>query len=542
MMKSANMAQATDDATNLLLQSILAEQERYRFFSSPAHDQPLTVIVGVSGGADSVCLLHALVQLAAHWRLALHVAHLDHNLRPESAADAHFVAQLAAELRLPIHCRRLVDGELDGQPGGLEAAARRVRYTFLAQIAINVTSAAQVPVVALAHQADDQAETLLLNLVRGSGLQGLGGMQPIRELSIPPGTDPPDVNQRNVCIVRPLLRVRRSTILAYLQQNHLAWREDASNADTAFVRNHLRHQVLPLLAQINPGVVETLTRTAQIVAADAARLQELDRQRLATLTLEPRPLPLDNAQQPLERIVINAEQWLALPLADQRGVLRQALAYVQPGLNNIGFDRTETLIERLHAHRHASGPHPLLADVAWSVAGASKEHPLRLSLHRNDALPLAPDQPYLDLVWRTEMETKPLLPAGPLHLANGWTLHVAVMAVEHLPTQWRCSNQPWQAYLDADQVGEPVLTAPQPGLRFAPLGMHGQHKGLGDFFTNRKVPLALRSGWPIVVDARSGDLLWVCGLSIAERARITVATKWVLHMQWFRRNMSHLTN
>jgi len=531
-MKSANMAQATDDATALLLQTIVAAQERYHFFSPPAHDQPLTAIVGVSGGADSVCLLHALVQLAANWCLILHVAHLDHNLRPESAADAHFVAQLAAELQLPIHCRRLAVGELDGQPGGLEAAARRARYAFLAQTAINVTPAAQVPLIVLAHQADDQAETLLLNLIRGSGLQGLGGMRPLQELSTRPGIDTPTVNQHTVCIVRPLLTVRRQTILTYLQQNHLAWREDASNADTTFVRNHLRHQVLPLLAQINPGVVETLARTAQILAADAARLHELDRQKLATLTLEPSPLPSGNSQQSLERIVIDAEQWLALPLADQRGVLRQALAYLQPGLNNIGFELTETLIERLHAHRHASGPHPLLADVAWSVVGASKDHPLRLSLHRIDALPFALDQPYLDAVWRTEIGTKPLLPADAVHLVDGWTLHIALMAVEHLPAQWRCGNQPWQAYLDADQVGEPVLTAPQPGLRFAPLGMHGQHKTLGDFFTNRKVPLALRSGWPIIVDAQSGDLLWVCGLAPAERTRITAETQRVLHMQW----------
>ena len=161
---------------NSLLQQCLAAQARHQLFSTTA-EQPRTVIVAVSGGADSVALLHVLQRLAPVWQLTLHVAHVDHNLRPESGDDAHFVAQLVEHWGLPFHSERLASSALTTSSEGIEAAGRQARYRFFTETALTVTPPTQTPLIALAHHADDQAETLLLHLVRGSGLRGLGGMR-----------------------------------------------------------------------------------------------------------------------------------------------------------------------------------------------------------------------------------------------------------------------------------------------------------------------------------------------------------------------------
>ena len=167
--------------TDPLLAALAAAQDQHQLFAQ----RPAAVVVGVSGGADSVCLLHALAALAAPWSLTLHVAHVNHALRPSADRDAAFVGSLAQRLGLPFHSLTLAPGELDRQPGGREAAGRAARQRFLHATAINVTPPGQVPHVALAHHADDQAETVLLRLVQGAGLAGLGGMRPVTSFQQP---------------------------------------------------------------------------------------------------------------------------------------------------------------------------------------------------------------------------------------------------------------------------------------------------------------------------------------------------------------------
>ncbi|MFN8490845.1 MAG: tRNA lysidine(34) synthetase TilS [Caldilineaceae bacterium] len=529
------------DAVRTLFNKVHQAQTRDHLFANPVGEQPLTVVVGVSGGADSVCLLHLLAQLAATWRLTLHVAHLDHNLRPESAADAAFVRQLAATLQLPFHIARLPAGALTHQPGGLEAAARCARYAFLLRTTINVTPVDQVPCLVLAHHADDQAETVLLNLVRGSGLQGVSGMHWRSTMALNAFVDeaaladsPPALPL--VQVVRPFLNVRRSEILAYLQVQQLAWREDASNQDPTFLRNQFRHELLPRLAQMNPNVVETLGRTAQILAGEAERLQRLDRQTLAGLCLEP-VFSTERTTEVVttkERVVLDVEKLLALALADQRGVLRQALALLQPGLPEIGFEPIESLLWQLRSHPHAGGPHPLLHDLQWSVAGATPQSRARLSLHRADVLPFPSDYPYLDEPWRHAIGALTLPNQGQVTTPGGWTLQMEAMSVTKLPPNWQRRDQPWQVYLDTEQADTLVLTTPRPGLQFAPLGLNGRHKALGDFFTDRKVPVSLRAGWPLLIDQATETVLWVCGLAPGHAARITQATQKLLCLRWIR--------
>ena len=509
-------APAADTTADLRHALAMAQAAHNLFPAHPSVDaQPIPVVVGVSGGVDSVCLLHALRQLAQPWRLALHVAHLDHALRPDSQADAHFVAELAEGWGLPCHTQRLPEGALQGQPGGVEAAARRARYEFLSATAINVTPAGKVPLVAVAHHADDQAETLLHHLLRGSGLQGLGAMRPVTELLY---------DAHTVRLLRPLLAVRRATIMVYAQAHALAWRNDETNRQTHFLRNRLRHDILPHLAQVNPCVVETLARTADLLAADYARLARLDEGLLAELR---------TADAPAEgRIVLELARLLALDVSAQRGVLRLALADMTPSGAEFGFAHVEALLAAIRRSQAASGPHPIGAGLAWSVAGATPAQPARLSIHQAAALPFAPDHPHLGAAWRATVGALKLPAEGVAPAPDGWRLAVTRRPVELQRASSAPQSHPWAATLDASAVGEVALTTPRAGMRIAPLGMGGRRKSVGDLFTDRKIPTALRPGWPLVIDAQSGRVLWVCGLAVSHEARLTASTREVLALCW----------
>jgi len=218
----------------------------------------MPVILAVSGGVDSVAMLHAVRRcLPDGLERRLVVAHAEHDLRGDASADREFVAELAGHLGVPFHWRRIDVGHA-AEGEGIEARARRLRYDFLRDTALDQGAR----YVLLAHTADDQAETILHRVLRGTGLSGLGGMRRARELC--PG----------VSLLRPLLEMRRHEGMAYLEGLGLIWRDDATNADTRFSRNHLRHRVLPTCVEgPYPAAVESLVRLGRqaSVVADALR-------------------------------------------------------------------------------------------------------------------------------------------------------------------------------------------------------------------------------------------------------------------------------
>ncbi len=523
-----------------IINAILAAQTRHSLFPPPANGpgDPATsahVAVGVSGGADSICLLHALAQLAPALHLTLHVAHMDHGLRSESCADAGFVAHLAAELGLPFHLRSVSRAEIDAAGGGVEAAARTLRYAFLAQTARDIAPVGQQPVVAVAHHMEDQAETLLIHLLRGAGLQGLSGMAWVRPLdAAASGTSAGMLSsadaapRRSVNLARPFLSVRRADIRAYLRGYDLSPREDASNQDTARLRNRVRGQVLPLLAELNPQIVPTLARTADILSAEAARARAWDNNCLAIVRVK--GICVDAGPAAPQRVVLDVAKLRDLEPAGQRSALRQAAALLGLDLRQTGFERIEEVLEQVRDDMLRGGPHTFLADVAWTALAPAAHRPALLSLHRQDTLPILPTHPYL----ATAVQPQPLPDTGAVAASPSWTLHVALLAADHLPADWRSGEHPWRAFVDADAATQPVLTAPAPGMAFCPLGMGGRHKQLGDFFTDRKVPPALRRGWPLVLDAATGRVIWVCGHAIAHAARISPATRCVRRLEWRR--------
>jgi tRNA(Ile)-lysidine synthase len=220
-----------------------------------------TVVLAVSGGPDSMALLHGAARAvgtdATRWQLR--VAHLDHALRSDSGADGRFVADAARMLRLPCRVERVDVGAQARDDGrSIEEAGREARYAFLKRVATDSA------VVMTAHTADDDAETVLINLLRGSGPAGMAGIPP-----------------RRGRIVRPLLGCRRDELRALLDAAGVGYRIDPSNADPVFLRNRVRAEVLPLLERLRPGAVERIGRFSRLAAADDALLDDLAAAELA---------------------------------------------------------------------------------------------------------------------------------------------------------------------------------------------------------------------------------------------------------------------
>ncbi len=534
-----------DSIVKPLIQSVISAQERWNLFPCVGTGTPQTLVVGVSGGADSVCLLHVLLQLRERWQLDLQVAHLDHALRPDSGNDAEFVQQLCNRWRIPYHVQRVLPGVIEECTklyGSVEAACRFERYEFLCtvvqkvagQVAGQVAGHNRSTALALAHHADDQAETVLFRLIRGSGLHGLGGIRP---LTFYPHSE------QYVRVVRPLIDVRQTEIIRYLNEHKLEWRADSTNRNLAFARNRLRHLVFPELQKINARAVEAITRTAAILAESAARLDGLDQTLLASIRINPIDRP---------RTVLDLDKWLVLTPAEQRATLRIAVGERLRSKRNIeqiaeetgfseeaSFEQIETLRQQVLNARATAKPRSLIGNLKWSLLAKTDEHPRQLVLHDAIVNPCDPGHPHLGdgLAGTAPLDFS--LTTLPVSLyIGGWHLRCTVITKSDVPASWQQNQDPWQAWIDLDIAPQLALTTPKNGQKFSPLGMDGQQKMLGDFFTDRKVAKSLRAGWPIVINRVSDknhethEVIWVCGHMIAHPARVTDNTSRILHMRW----------
>ncbi len=284
------------------------------------------VLVGVSGGADSVALLHLLAGLKEARRIWLGVVHVDHQLRPDSSEDAAFVQQLAERFEVPaVVIRRNVRAEVARRKLSLEDGARQVRYEAF-QEAARMHSATRL---ALAHTADDQAETVLMRLLRGSGLTGLCAIPMTRPFG-------------EATIIRPLLGIWRSDLLAYLTHHRLAFRQDATNADPRFVRNRIRRDLLPLLERTyNPRIKPLLSQLAEQCRTDLEFLQHAAQRHWKRLV-----------KRQNGHLEIRVEGFVKQPPAIQRHLIRLALQQLQGDLAGFEFRHWQE-IDRLFTERPA---------------------------------------------------------------------------------------------------------------------------------------------------------------------------------------------
>ncbi|MDQ4075264.1 MAG: tRNA lysidine(34) synthetase TilS [Chloroflexota bacterium] len=446
------------------------------------------LVVAVSGGSDSVALLYGLVALREPLGLQLVVAHLDHALRPESAEDAAFVGQLA--LSLDVQClreRRDVRALAEAEGRNLEEMARHVRYEMLEAAA----QAVEADAIVLAHTADDQAETLLMHLLRGAGLDGLKGMMPRAPSPIPGATTP---------LFRPLLRVERATLREWLRENGIPWHEDVSNLDISRFRSRLRYHVIRLLEQEQPHLRSHLATTAHLLAADYTWLEEETEAAWQQLA------EVDEGSVRMER-----GTFLALPLALQRRVIRRAFFHLRPTARDLSFEQVEQALD--------------IAARGESGARATLPTHLFLIVEYNN-------------LWIAEEVQHPELPTleHPLMLpkegeVQAEELHITVKQVgrEAIPGDWT-KFPSTTALLDVSDVKWPLrLRPPEPGDRWAPLGMDGQTVDLRDWLAKHKVPPSHRDRIPLLVDAE-GEILWVVGWQVGHPARVRPSSERLLQI------------
>jgi len=472
----------------------------------PGGGQPL--VVGVSGGADSLCLLHVLRRLQPRWGYRLHAGHLHHGLRGEDASrDAEFVQSVCQKWGVPVTVERFDVGALASEAGlSVEEAGRKARYAFLAGLAAKVGG----DVVAVAHNADDQAETVLMHWLRGAGLAGLRGMVPkieMAELRVQEvwGERWPPVEQ--VCIVRPLLEVTRAEVEVYLRHFGLEPRFDLSNLDTTYYRNRLRHELLPYLETYNPRIREVLWRTAQVIADDYAYLRGQVLEAWSQVVRE----------ESDDRIVFDLHVWRRLPGSLERGVLREAIRRLRRNLRNINWVHVERAMVAL-----LEKPTGTVVTLARGLA-LTKGYDLFQVADEGVALPSPWERgPLIG-------ETLVLSPRGTSLLAkSGWTVELQGLETEDpLKLLEEHGGDRWVALLDGACLAQPlVLRTRRPGDRFCPSGMGGASVLVREFMINVKLPSQVRDRWPLLCGGE--EIAWVAGWRVDERFAVTEKTRDVL--------------
>ncbi len=474
-----------------LLERVNAYIRRYGLLTPGQH-----VLIGVSGGADSLALLDLLCRLG--YRPV--VAHLDHRLRPGSWRDAQFVLRVAAQRGLPSVLVRH-DVRQSRRPGhSLEEVAREVRYRFLLGEALS----RRLDRVAVAHTADDQAETILMHLLRGAGPPGLRGMRPAASLSEAAASK----EAGNVVLIRPLLEITRSETTAHCAAGGLRPRTDPTNLDTSYFRNRLRHHLLPVLETYNPEVRAVLCRMGEVMAGEVEWTEHIVDEAWPSVSRPAGPQAVALVRQP----------FACLPVGTQRAILRRAVGILRPGLRDVGFEAIERAVRFAAgdaAGRRAStaGGLELLdlgSEVILREPGGAVTFP---------ALPQLPDG-----------QIRPLKGANGLSLAEGWSLEGKRSSTSKADLERLASHgTPNEIAVDADRVrGRLLVRPPLPGDRLRILGSQGTSE-VADVFINAHIPWPARRLWPVVAD---GDrIVWIAGLRMSHDYRLTPGSLHVIHLR-----------
>jgi tRNA(Ile)-lysidine synthase len=431
------------------------------------------VVVAVSGGPDSVCLLDILNQLSVELEMKLFIAHYNHGLREmEDESETQLVRDLAGSMDIPLFTEKAIF--LSKAIASLEERARNERYRFLERVRKRV----HAQKIAIGHHLNDQVETVLMRLLRGSGPSGLAGIPPIRGNTI----------------IRPLMEIKHEEIMNYLQVRDLPYAMDSSNNDTNFLRNKVRLKLIPELLTYQPRLIEHMGQLAAILREDHDYLERLASQ------ITDREL-----KQGLHcEIAISASSLIKLPEPIRSRVIRQLLFKTGKSLRRIGYRHILSISEMAGSSRRQAMlnlPNGLVVEKTY------------------DHLTFTPAKKETCISFNYQIDGP-----GSIHI-NPTNLIITIEEI-NADIDPRKNRSTQIAYLDADKVQYPLQARNfHPGDRFIPLGMKGQKK-VKDFFIDRKVPRTVRTSTPILLSR--DKVLWVCGFRIDERVKVTDQTKKIL--------------
>jgi len=459
-----------------ILRSVRVTISRYRMFAPKD-----SVLVAVSGGPDSVALVHLLNTIAGEYALQLAVAHLNHCLRGrESELDAEFVAALAGDLDLPCYLEKKDVGAIQRcRRLSPEEAARQVRYEFYDAVAAKNG----FNKIALGHHADDNAELVLMNLLRGSGPLGLSGIAPVRDNKI----------------VRPLIHLKRSEILDYISEKKIGFVTDSSNTDPAFRRNQIRHHLIPELKKsYNPAIVDALNRLGEIMQAEDQWIDD---------AIEPVFTDCVLCRAP-DRISLALPAVNGLDLAAGRRIIRKAIFSVKQDLRRITFLHVDAVLELAKKGQARSSLNLPGGVRVIKDAGV-------LTIKKEDRGSLAGEINYRYTI-AGEGTT-------PIQAANA-AIKLVAIRTDDLP-DFKDSGK-LRAFFDRDCLRFPLVVRNfRPGDRFSPLGLDGTQK-LKKYFSDHKIPARQRKKCPLLLS--EDKIIWVAGHRIDNSVKLGPQTRRVL--------------
>ena len=440
------------------------------------------IVVGFSGGVDSLALLVALYELRHPLDCQLHIAHLNHQLRGDSTSDAELVKQYANLLKLPFTIKKIgIPALIKQRNQSIEALARKERYEFFETVSKKIGATK----VALGHQRNDQAETVLMNLLRGAALTGLRGILPIRDGKF----------------IRPLLDFSRTEIEEFVAEQGLQPCEDSTNWDRNFLRNRIRLDLLPLLKRdYNRNIQNTLAQNAELLRAESDYLEDIARKALDACLAEPATHDV---------VILNRLMFLRHHPALRRRILRLAIGQIQGDMKELAFNHSEFMLQ----------------------LSEGKSPNRQLNLPNNLEFLRAYNQLIIQRPTSKigEFEYTVAVPGDNNFPALNAVMVATIVEAPSRKTSYVLDGK-FQAVFDVDQIQMPLkIRSRRAGDRFQPFGMKGTKK-VKDFFIDAKVPQRMRQSIPILV---TGDeILWVVGHRTSEKCKVSNKTRRFLHLTY----------
>jgi tRNA(Ile)-lysidine synthase len=447
------------------------------------------IVLGFSGGADSICLLDILHKLG----FKVVVAYFNHQLRPSVDSEVRFVKKVVEKYEYDFKLgMEDINNFAKKTNMGIEETARSFRYQFLIKVAKDTNSSS----VVVAHHADDQVETILMNLIRGTGLNGLIGMDYVSygEFS------------KSIPIIRPLLDIWRDEIMSYCEDNDLTFTVDETNIDEVYTRNSIRASLIPFLEKYNPNFKQGLIRMSGILYDDHAFIRQYSEKMIKNVI----------CQQKKNFVEINIRTLKQCPISVQRHIINCMLR----DYFNIGKKKSFNLIENIRkvfTREITSHYSRLLTDLQVIV--------------EKDRGYLFTDIHNLESGGRLKLEndmTEVAIP-GFTPINKNWCLKSAVLPIDEIREIFKKNKRNYSAYLDLELTESKIFIRKwQAGDRYAPLGLSGHSMKLSDFWINKDFPKRLRADWPLIIS--NEQLIWIPGFQPSFNVRITESTKHVLQL------------